>query len=355
MGRPVLPPKKLVQLPGLKSPHHMQGRAKLEAFREKEDWIVEAAPIFVGIDVSKDRLDVAVHPGGGTQSVPNEEAGIRALVERLSVIKPVSIVLEATGGIERQVVRALTGAELPAIVVNPRQVRDFAKATGQLAKTDRIDAEVLARFAQAVRPALRALPDEVTLELRALVARRRQIIEMIVAETNRLNRTSRPVQKRIEAHIRWLQAELKRADEDLDRSIRHSPIWREQEDLLRSVPGIGPVVSRSLLADLPELGTLTRKQIAALVGVAPLNWDSGTLRGSRRVWGGRSHVRAALYMAALAATRHNAVIRAFYSRLRKAGKAAKVALTACMRKLLTVLNAMLKHKVRWSPTAAEAH
>ncbi len=217
-----------------------------------------------------------------------------------------------------------------------------------MAKTDTIDAAVLARFGEAVRPALRPLPDEVTWELRAVVSRRRQITEMIVAETNRLSGASKAVRKRINAHLRWLEAELKRADKDLDQSIRQSPIWKENEDLLRSVPGMGPVISRTLLAELPELGRLNRKQIAALVGVAPLNRDSGTLRGRRSIWGGRATVRAALYMGALVASRRNAVIQTFYRRLRNAGKAPKVALVACMRKLLTILNSMIKHKTHWS-------
>jgi transposase len=263
-------------------------------------------------------------------------------------LRPVLIVLEASGGLERKVTRALASAELPVVVVNPRQVRDFAKATGRLAKTDRMDAEVLALFGEAVRPALRPLADEVLLELRALIARRRQITEMIVAERNRLCGASRAVQKRIDAHIRWLEAELDRADKDLDQSIRQSPIWQENQDLLRSVPGVGPVISRTLLAELPELGRLNRKQIAALVGVAPLNRDSGTLKGRRTIWGGRATVRATLYMAALVASRRNSVIRTFYKRLCNAGKAPKVALVACMRKLLTILNAMIKHKTRWS-------
>jgi transposase len=309
---------------------------------------LEISPIFIGIDVSKARLDVAVRPSGESESVSNDEDGIKALVKRLGEIQPALIVLEATGGVERLVARALSSAELPVVVVNPRQVRDFAKATGQLAKTDSIDAGVLARFGEAVRPALRPFPDEVTLELRALIARRRQITEMIVAERNRLSGASKSVRKRIAAHIRWLEAELVRADKDLDQSIRQSPIWRENEDLLRSVPSIGPVVSRTLLAELPELGRLNRKQIAALVGIAPLNRDSGTLRGRRAIWGGRASVRAALYMAALVASRRNAAIRAFYKRLRHAGKAPKVALVACMRKLLTILNSMIKHKTRWS-------
>jgi transposase len=309
---------------------------------------LEVASIFIGIDVSKAQLDVAVYPSSEYDSVSNDDAGIRELVKRLTVWQPVLIVLEATGGWERQVLRALAGAELPVVAINPRQVRDFAKATGQLAKTDRIDAMILSRFAQAVRPEVRALPDEVTLELRALVARRRQVTEMIVAETNRLSRASKTLRKRIEAHIRWLEKELERADHDLDQAICQSPIWQENQDLLKSVPGIGPIVSRTLLAELPELGKLNRREIAALVGVAPFNRDSGKLKGRRAVWGGRASVRAALYMAALVASRRNAVIRVLYNRLRDAGKARKVALVACMRKLLTILNAMLKHKTRWS-------
>lgn len=311
---------------------------------------MKVSPIFIGIDVSKARLDVAVRPSGESESVSNDEGGIKALVKRLGEIHPALIVLEATGGFERPVTRALASAELPVVVVNPRQVRDFAKATGQLAKTDSIDALVLAHFAEAVRPAVRPLPDEVTLELRALIARRRQLTEMIVAEGNRLSAASKAVRKSVKAHLRWLEVELKRADKDLDQGIRQSPIWQENEDLLRSVPSIGPVVSRTLLAELPELGRLNRKQIAALVGIAPLNRDSGTFRGRRSIWGGRATVRAALYMAALVASRRNPVIRVFYKRLREAGKAPKVALVACMRKLLTILNAMIKHKTRWSET-----
>jgi transposase len=253
----------------------------------KEDGVLEVSPIFVGIDVSKARLDIAVGPSGKRESVSNDEAGIKTLVQWMGELRPALIVLEATGGFERRVTRALASAELTVVVVNPRQVRDFAKATGQLAKTDSIDALVLARFAEAVRPALRPLPDEVLLELRALIARRRQITEMIVAERNRLTGASKAVRKRIDAHIRWLEAELDRADKDLDQSIRQSPIWQENENLLRSVPGVGSVTSRTLLAELPELGRLNRKQIAALVGVAPLNHDSGTLKGRRTVWGGR--------------------------------------------------------------------
>jgi transposase len=325
----------------------------VEGTKNKEDRVLEVVPVFVGIDVSKARLDVYVRPLGSRESHANDEVGIRALVKRLREHQPALIVLEATGGVERQVVRALASEELAVVVVNPRQVRDFAKATGQLAKTDSIDAEVLARFGEAVRPGLRPLLDVGSEELRALITRRRQITEMIVAEKNRASGASKSVRKRIDAHIRWLEAELDRADKDLDQSIRQSPIWVEKEDLLKSVPGIGPVVSRTMLAELPELGRLNRKQIAALVGVAPLNWDSGTLRGRRAIWGGRAAVRAALYMAALVASRCNSVIRDFYRRLRNAGKAPKVALVACMRKLLTILNAMIKHKTHWSVTTLQ--
>jgi transposase len=309
---------------------------------------LEIEPIFIGIDVSKARLDVAMCPSAEKLSVSNDEVGVQVLVKRLSEIKPALIVLEATGGLERSVSGTLGSAQLPVVVVNPRQVRDFAKAIGRLAKTDRIDALVLARFAEAVRPPLRPLPDELSLELRALIARRRQLIEMMVAEKNRLSAASKAVRKRIAAHIRWLETELDRADKDLDHSIRQSPIWQEHEDLLRSAPSIGPVVSRTLLAELPELGRLNRKEIAALVGIAPLNCDSGTFRGRRGIWGGRATVRAVLYMAALVASRRNSVIRDFYKRLRDKGKAPKVVLVACMRKLLTILNAMIKHKTRWS-------
>jgi transposase len=311
---------------------------------------LEVSLIFVGIDVSKAQLDVVIRPTGEKESFANDKVGIKALVKRLAKIEPTLIVLEATGGYERQVTRALVSAELSVYVVNPRQVRDFAKATGQLAKTDSIDAGVLAHFAEAVRPQMRPLPDVVTLELRALTARRRQIIEMIGAENNRLAMTSKAVRKRIDAHIRWLEQELDRANQDLDRSIEQSPMWKENEDLLRSVPSIGPVTSRTLLAELPELGALDRKQISALAGVAPFSRDSGTLKGRRSIWGGRAPVRSALYMAALVATRHNSVIREFYKRLTAKGKLFKVALVACMRKLLTILNSMIKHKTRWSET-----
>ncbi len=310
-------------------------------------------PSFVGIDVSKTQLDVALRPSNEQDTLVHEAAGIDTVVTRLCRMRPTLIVLEATGGLERPLVRALVAAALPVIVANPRHVRDFAKATGQLAKTDRLDALVLARFAEAVRPALRPHPDAATESLAALLARRRQLLDMLIAEKNRLSTAPTRVQRRIRAHVTWLTAELARLNEELDEAIRQSPVWCEQEDLLQSTPGIGPVMSRTLLADLPELGTLNRKQIAALVGVAPLNRDSGTLRGKRQVWGGRAPVRAALYMATLVATKCNPVIRSFYLRLRGVGKAPKVALVACMRKLLTMLNAMMKHRTPWRSSAVQ--
>lgn len=309
---------------------------------------MEAPDIFIGIDVSKETLEFATYPRGESKSVAYDDTSIESLVTRWRELRPTLIVLEATGGFERLISRALTSAELPFTIVNPRHVRNFARAIGQLAKTDRMDALILARYGEAVRPAIRPLPDEATQELKALTTRRRQIIEMIVAEKNRLHSASKAVKKRIAAHLRWLEAELGRANKDLDQAIRQSPIWKDNEDLLQSVPAIGPTVSRTLMAELPELGKLNRKQIAALVGVAPFNRDSGKFKGRRSIWGGRATVRRCLYMAALVATRHNPVIRAFYTRLRKAGKCPKVALVACMRKLLTILNAMIKHHTRWA-------
>jgi transposase len=303
--------------------------------------------VYAGIDVSKGRLEVAVRPVGERFDVPNDDAGIDELVGGLRQRHPALVVLESTGGLERSLVAALAASGLAVAVVNPRQARDFARATGRLAKTDRIDAHVLAHFAEAVRPTPRAAPEEEAYVFGAILARRRQIVEMLTAENNRLGTAPRAVRKRIEAHVRWLEKELKRTDDDLDEAIQESPTWRENAALLRSVPGVGPVLCRTLLAELPELGTLTHKQLAALVGVAPLNRDSGTMRGKRAVWGGRSGVRAALYMAALVATRHNPQVKEFYERLLAAGKAKKVALVACMRKLLIILNAVLKHRTPW--------
>ncbi len=310
-----------------------------------------SAPVFVGIDVSKDQLDVALRPSAERWAVANDEAGIATLVDRLRALTPALIVLEATGGLELPLTGALA-VGLPVVVVNPRQVRDVAKATGKLAKTDALDAAVLAQFAEAVRPALRPLPDAAMQALSALLARRRQLLEMRTAEQHRLGMARPPVRKGIRAHIAWLDRHLAQTDDDLARAIRESPLWRERDDLLQRTPGVGPVLARTLLASLPELGTLNRKQIAALVGVAPLNRDSGTVRGRRSVWGGRAHVRAALAMSALAATRHNPVIRTFSQRLCAAGKAKKVALTACMHKLLLILHAMVKHRTPWEDNFA---
>jgi transposase len=311
-----------------------------------------AQPVFVGIDVAKATLDVAVHPTAERWTIAHTEGEVAGLVRRLTGLPPALVVLEATGGLEVPLAGALVTAGLPVAVVNPRQVRDFAKATGTLAKTDALDAAVLAHFAAAVRPTPRPLPDAATQTLAALVTRRRQLVEMLTAERNRLGSASRPLRVEIQAHITWLQRRLGRLDTDLHQAIRTSPVWRVQDDLLQSVPGVGPVLAVTLLASLPELGTLNRKAIAALVGVAPLNRDSGTLRGRRMVWGGRAAVRAVLYMGTLVAVRHNPVLRAFYQRLRAVGKLPKVALTACMRKLLTILNAMLKHQTRWNPSYA---
>ena len=309
---------------------------------------MEKEKVYVGIDVAKANMDIAVHPSGKCWSFTNDDRGISEAVSRLRESSPTLIVMEATGGVEAPLVAALAVAGLPVVVVNPRQIRDFAKATGKLAKTDVLDAQVMAHFASTVQPKLRTLPDTQSKEFAAILARRRQVIEMLTAEKNRLSSAREVVRERIEAHIVWLEQELDSIDSDLRRSVRKSPVWQEKDNLLRSVPGVGPVLSATLLADLPELGTLNRRQIAALVGVAPLNRDSGTLRGKRTVWGGRAKVRPALYMSTLVAIRHNAVIRAFYQRLCAAGKEKKVALTACMRKLLTILNSMLKHGTPWN-------
>ena len=316
----------------------------------KEVSSLESSSIFVGIDVSKARLDISVRPSGVKNSFTNDKAGIKSLMQWLNPIKPTLIVFEATGNLERDLARNLASEELPFHVVNPRQVRDFARASGQLAKTDSIDADLLAHFAEVMRPQIRALPDQASWELKDLVARRRQIIAMIVAENNRLDRASKVIARSITDHIRFLEKQLQRADHDLDQMIRQNSLWQAKQQIIQSTPGIGPVISRTLLAEMPELGSLDRKQIAKLAGVAPLNHDSGTLRGKRFIWGGRANVRAALYMAALVASRRNVVIKAFYTRLRDAGKPPKLALVACMRKLLTILNSMIKHNVPWSDT-----
>ncbi|HWE26498.1 MAG TPA: IS110 family transposase, partial [Polyangia bacterium] len=299
------------------------------------------AEIFVGIDVSKRTLDVATTAGSKRQ-VANDEVGIAALVDELSSLRPKLVVLEATGGYQAALVAALVVAKIPTAVINPRQARDFAKAIGKLAKTDAIDAAVLARFAEVVRPEPRTPVDAETAELDVLLTRRRQVVGMITAETNRLQQSAAKVRTRIKTHINFLRKELADINRELDEAIRKSPVWRENDDLLRSVPGVGRVLASTLLGELPELGKLNRKQMAALVGVAPLNRDSGMMRGKRRVWGGRASVRKALYMATLSATRSNPLIRRFYQRLCQLGKPKKVALVACMRKLLTILNSMMR-------------
>lgn len=304
---------------------------------------------FAGLDVSKDHLDLHVRPDGTAVRLGNDQAGVAALVDRLAAAGPDRIVVEATGGYEALVVAALAAAGLPVVVINPRQARDFAKATGRLAKTDALDAAVLAAFAEAVRPPIRPLPDAEAQELAALVARRRQLVEMRTAEQNRLGLAAPAVAKSIRAHVAWLDRQIDRADRDLAAAVRASPAWRAKDDLLQGVPGVGPVVARTLLAELPELGTVSGRRIAALAGVAPVADDSGRHRGPRAIRGGRAGARAGLYMACLSAVRYNPVLRALYRRLRAIGKPAKVALVAAMRKLLVILNAMLRDNRPWEP------
>jgi transposase len=302
---------------------------------------------FVGIDISKQELVVAVRPSAELQTFSNTEEGLATLVRFLQELSASSIVLEATGGFARAAVNAMALAALPVVVVNPRQIRDFARSVGLLAKTDAIDAQIIARFAEAVRPEVRPLKDLETQKLEALNNRRRQIVEMLTAEKNRLGASPEWCHKDIRSHIAWLEKRLKRANDDIDDLIKQSPVWRQKEKILTSVLGVGPVVSTTLLCGLPELGSLSARKLSALVGVAPFNRDSGQHRGRRSCWGGRAHVRAALYMAALTASRCNPVIRDFYQRLRNAGKPAKVALVACMRKILVILNAMIKNNTCW--------
>jgi transposase len=311
---------------------------------------LQNTPVFAGVDVSKARLDVAVTGSDETWSVSNASDGIAQLVDRLREIQPELVVMEATGGFEIPAAAALAAAEIPIVIANPRQVRDFAKSTGQLAKTDALDAQMIALFAERVRPQVRPLPDEDARILDAIVGRRRQIIGMITAEKNRLGPALPAVHKSIEQNIHWLERQLERVDSDLDARIRKSPVWQAKHNLLRDVPGVGPNLARTLIAELPELGRLSNKQIAALVGVAPLARDSGLFRGKRRVWGGRAPVRSALYMSILSATKWNPVIRVFYQRLRDNGKPPKVAMVACMRKLLTILNAMVRDGQEWDPS-----
>jgi transposase len=305
----------------------------------------------VGVDVAKATLEVAWTPDrAATWRTTNDDAGWAALIAELQPRAPTLIVLEATGGYEAGVATALALAGMPVAVVNPRQVRDFAKARGLLAKTDALDAHVLADFAARIQPAPRPLADELQADLTALVTRRRQLVDMLTAERNRLALARPPVQTSLRTHIRWLEARLRETEDDTTTRLKQSPVWRVKDRLLQSVPGVGPQTASRLIASLPELGRLSGREIAKLVGLAPLNDDSGTRTGPRHIWGGRTVVRQALYMATVVAVHHNPVIRAFYQRLRHAGKPGKVALIAAMRKLLTILNAMLKHQTAWAPT-----
>ena len=304
--------------------------------------------VFVGVDVSKAYLDVFLRPSAERLRLANDETGVAELAARLRAVEPALVVLEATGGLQAALVGALVVARIPVAVVNPRQVRDFARSTGQLAKTDALDAAVLARFAEAVRPEPRPIADEATQHLDALLTRRRQLVEMTVAENNR-RAASRDavVRADIKTHVNWLKHRLAEVNKDLDSAIRSSPVWREKDDLLKTVPGVGRVVAATLLAELPELGKLNRKQIAALVGVAPLNRDSGAFVGRRVIWGGRAQVRSVLYMAVLNCIRHRIGVAPFYQRLVAAGKAKKLAIVAAMRKLLVTLNAIARDKSHW--------
>lgn len=312
-------------------------------------------PVFVGIDVAKSRLDVHCLPQGQAFALANDQAGVAELVERLEPLAPALIVLEATGGFEHPAAAALALAKLPVAVVNPRQARDFARATGQLAKTDQIDAATLALFAERVRPPVRPLPDDDARALDALMQRRRQLLEMRAAERNRLGVAfSATVRDSLQAHIDWLSRQLHDTEKELGRVIQASPVWRAKDELLQSIKGVGPAVSQTLLAALPELGTLSRQEVAALAGLAPLARDSGTRRGQRSIGGGRACVRSLLYMAALSASRFNPALRSFCERLRRAGKAARVCLVAVARKLLTIANAVLRDGVPWTATPEPA-
>lgn len=338
------------QLHGATSPH-TQGRDNLER-KGKKDMETTHTTLFVGIDISKTHLDIGINPSGEAWRETNTVEGIEQVVVRLKALKPSLIVAEATGGYEAEIATALALAGLPVAVVNPRQVRDFAKSLGKLAKTDRLDAAVLARFAQAIRPEARYLPDPQARELQALANRRKQLIEMIVSEKNRLLTAHARIKPSIQNVIDFLTHELDQLNDEIHDKIRQSDVWREKDDILQSMAGVGKVLSTVLLADLSELGALNRKEIAALAGLAPYNCDSGLMKGKRAIWGGRASVRNALYMAALSASRCNPVIRRFYEHLRKEGKVFKVAITACMRKMLTILNAMIRSMQMWKPDLA---
>lgn len=309
----------------------------------------DKAQVVVGIDVSKATLDVAVLPSSEELQVANDASGIEVLVKKFRSEAVDLVVMEATGGYETAVAAALVGSGLRVAVVNPRQIRDFAKATGRLAKNDRIDAQVIGAFGQAIEPEIVRLPDEDARELEALLVRRRQLVAMRVQEVNRLGLAQGAMRKNIKAHIEWLEKQIDRLDVDITAGLRSSPAWRAKDELLRSFKGVGPVTSSTLVIAVPELGQLDRRAIASLVGVAPFNCDSGVMRGRRSIYGGRSQVRTVLYMAATTAIRSNPVIRAFYERLKSRGKPHKVAMVACMRKMLTILNAMVRESTPWTP------
>lgn len=310
---------------------------------------------YVGIDVSKQKLDVAVYPTGESWSLPFEATEVAKLVVRLQAQKPEIIVMEATGGLQAPLAAALFSAQLPVVVSNPRLVRDFAKSLGKLAKTDALDAAILARFAEAIKPPVRLLPDAQAQALKDLLTRRQQVIEMLTAEKNRLHQASPTLQPRVREHITWLEQDLQSLNQNLEREIQKTPAWKAKDEVLRTVPGVGKVLAFTLLAGLPELGNLTGKEVAALVGVAPFNQDSGAFKGRRMIWGGRAQVRSVLYMSTIAALRCNPIIKAFYQRLLANGKPKKVAIIACMRKLLVILNSMVKHGKPWKPQMALAN
>jgi transposase len=322
------------------------------AFNKEGKTDMSNSACFIGIDVSKDQLEVAVRPTNEQMSFSNEDDGIDQLIQRLQQLQPDLILMEATGAYHQLVLGRLLASGLAAIAINPRQARDFARAIGRLAKTDSIDANVLAEFADRIRPEIRTVADEATQQLDAICTRRRQLVAMIAAEKNRHHSGPATIRAQIKKHIVWLEKQIQELEDDLDKLIRSTPAWREKDDLLRSCKGIGPTTSHTMLACLPELGSLSRHQIAALVGVAPFNSDTGKHRGQRHIQGGRLDVRCVLYMATLAAIRSNAVIRAFHQKLIAAGKPKKVAITACMRKLLTILNAMVRSNTRWNPDFA---
>jgi len=303
--------------------------------------------ISVGIDVAKDKLDMAVRPSNTWDTIPYDEDGINNIIKVLCKLKPDIITVEATGGLENRLTIALFEASLPVAVVNPRQIRDFAKATGRLAKTDHIDADIIAHFGEAIKPEIRPIKDAQRRELADLLTRRRQLIDMRKAEQQRLSSVVSSVKKNIQSHIKWLNMRIDDIDQDISDLMANNTKFKQKNKIVTSVPGVGPVMSATLEAFLPELGTIGRKQIAALVGVAPFNRDSGRFSGKRIVWGGRANLRSVLYMSTLTAIRCNPVIKKFYNRLIEAGKATKVAITACMRKLLTILNAMVKNKTSW--------